>query len=161
MLLCLAAVRTVLYCIYLSPPPLVSAGALKVVAKQGARTTEKCAKHKSCEKCRKAGCGWCVARASCVLDQEMLCDGSEDHIGARACDTLLAPFVLPFPCVFNHERVFLTVVRMDGGFDFACRDCGAGGAAGMPEVTRDRHAHFPPRLSRRGRSQRRSSQLLR
>ena len=109
-----------------------------MVAKKGERTTEKCDKHKSCEKCRKAGCGWCVARASCVLDQEMLCDGSEDHIGARACDTLLAPFVLPFPCLFNHERIVSLADRCeDDGFDVACRDCGAGGAAGMPEVARD------------------------
>ena len=93
---------------------LVSAGALKVVAKKGERTTEKSAKHKSCEKCRKAGCGWCVARASCVLDQEMLCDGSEDHIGAHA--TLFWRLLSFLFLVFCHEHVvssWLTVVRMD------------------------------------------------
>ena len=74
-----------------------------MVAKKGERTTEKCAKHKSCEKCRKAGCGWCVARASCVLDQEMLCDGSEDHIGAHATNSRR---LSSFPVlVFCHERV--------------------------------------------------------
>ena len=55
--------------------------ALKVIKKKGARTSEKCTKHQTCEKCRKAACAWCVRRGRCEIDEEMVCDGPEDHIG--------------------------------------------------------------------------------
>lgn len=55
--------------------------ALKVIKKKGARSSDKCAKHQTCEKCRKAACAWCVGRGSCEIDEEMVCDRPEDHIG--------------------------------------------------------------------------------
>lgn len=57
--------------------------ALRVIKKKGTRTPEKCAKHKTCEKCRKAACAWCVGRESCELDEQMVCDNpkGQDHIG--------------------------------------------------------------------------------
>ncbi len=45
------------------------------------RTAEKCGKAKTCAKCRERGCGWCVARGVCVLDEQQACDGAKDHIG--------------------------------------------------------------------------------
>lgn len=55
--------------------------ALKVIERKGPRTQEKCAKHKTCDKCRKAACAWCVSRSSCDLDEEMRCESAKDHIG--------------------------------------------------------------------------------
>ena len=65
---------------------------------RGGRAAD-CALLASCEACRAASCGWCLATRRCVNDAAWLCQGDVDHIGSvgtraqcPSCDELRADY---------------------------------------------------------------------